>query len=307
LVALEGLSQYEWQVQPVWLAVAGAFYIAGLVPMAWFWHRTLAALGQPAPWSATLRAYFLGHMGKYVPGKAMAVILRIAAVRKWVPNMRIAIISTMLETLTMMAVGAFLAAAFSAFFLRTRPDLAALALIVALAVVAPTLPPVVRRFALLNIGISKPSTADVDEVRQCELNDPAMDWKSKLSGVNYRLLLQGWFAALVCWMLLGLSLWATLRAVGVEELSPTSDLPRLVAAVAFAVVLGFASMLPGGIGVRDGVLVSLLAESCGPANALVATVLLRLIWLVSEFAVCVIIYTAAKWHGFLSVRPPHND
>ena len=64
----------------------------GLVPMAWFWHRTLAALGQPAPWRATLRAYFLGHLGKYVPGKAMAVILRVAAVRKWVPSMRIALI-----------------------------------------------------------------------------------------------------------------------------------------------------------------------------------------------------------------------
>ena len=125
--ALDQLSQHEWHVRPAWLVVAGALYAVGLVPMAWFWYRALASLGQPAPWSATLRAYFLGHLGKYVPGKAMAVILRVAAVRRWVPSMRIAIVSTMLETLTMMAVGAFLAAGISTFLLRSEPELAAIA------------------------------------------------------------------------------------------------------------------------------------------------------------------------------------
>jgi hypothetical protein len=119
---LEELSQHEWHVRPAWLIGAGVLYFLGLVPMAWFWSRTLAALSQSVPWSATLRAYFLGHLGKYVPGKAMAVILRIAAVRRWAPTMRIAILSIMLETLTMMAVGAFLAAALSAFLLRDLGD-----------------------------------------------------------------------------------------------------------------------------------------------------------------------------------------
>src|SRR5688572_23522163 len=123
--ALDQLSHYEWQVRPSWLIASGGLYLVGLSFMAWFWWRTLAALDHPTPWSTTLRAYFLGHLGKYVPGKAMSVILRVAAVRKWVPSLRIAILSTMLETLTMMAVGAFLASALSAFLLRSRPELAA--------------------------------------------------------------------------------------------------------------------------------------------------------------------------------------
>jgi uncharacterized membrane protein YbhN (UPF0104 family) len=53
-----------------------------------------------------------------------------------------------------------------------------------------------------------------------------------------------------------------LRAIGVEELHPIYELPRLVAAVALAVVAGFVSMLPGGLGVRDLALVQLLSESC---------------------------------------------
>jgi uncharacterized membrane protein YbhN (UPF0104 family) len=94
--------------------------------------------------------------------------------------------------------------------------------------------------------------------------------------------------------MLGLSLWATLRAIGVDELDAVRDLPRLVAAVALAVVLGFISMLPGGLGVRDAALIKLLAESCGAANALVATVMIRLVWLVSELIACVILYVGAK-------------
>jgi uncharacterized membrane protein YbhN (UPF0104 family) len=273
-VALERLADYEWQVQPAWLVVAGTLYIIGLVPMAWFWYRTLSALGHPAPWGVTLRGYFLGHLGKYVPGKAMAVILRVAAVQRWLPIMRLAIISVMVETLTMMAVGAFLAAALSAYLLRNKPEFAAVALLTAVAVGMPTTPPVVRWLARFRIN--------------------SEDAASNLTGINIRLLIEGWSAALVCWLFLGLSLWATLRAIGVAELSPMHDLPRLVAAVALAVVAGFVSMLPGGLGVRDLALVELLSESCGPTNALVAAVLLRLVWLVSESTACVILYIAAK-------------
>ncbi len=285
LKALDQLSQHEWHVHPTWLVAAGGLYAFGLMPMAWFWHRALASLGQPTPWAATLRAYFLGHLGKYVPGKAMAAILRIAAVRKWVPSMRIAIVSTMLETLTMMAVGAILAAALSIIVLRSKPELAALALVTAIAVGLPTLPPVARWLARIGIARLQQPTDD-------RSSNPT-DIESNLRGINLRLLVEGWLAAGVCWFFLGLSLWATLRAIGVN-ISPINDLPMLVAAVALAVVAGFISMLPGGLGVRDLALVQLLAESCGPANALVAAVLIRLVWLVSEVSVCVILYVAAR-------------
>jgi glycosyltransferase 2 family protein len=286
LNSLDQLSQHEWHVRPEWLLLAGVLYVVGLIPMAWFWYRALAALGQPAPWNATLRAYFFGHMGKYVPGKAMAVILRVATVRRWVPSMRLALVSTMLETLTMMAVGAFLAAAMSIFLLRSKPELAGLALVTAIAIALPTLPPIARWLARL--GVARMQSAPDD-------TSTSTDIDANLRGINFQLLMKGWSAALVCWIFLGLSLWATLRAIGVENLSPISDLPALVAAVAIAVVAGFISMLPGGVGVRDLALVQLLAETCGSANALVAAVLIRLVWLVSELATCVILYIVAKF------------
>ena len=286
--ALAQLSQHEWHVHPVWLLVSGAMYGLGLVPMGWFWRRTLAALGYPTPLLAALRAYFLGHLGKYVPGKAVSVILRVAAVRKWVPSMRVALVSSLIETLTMMAVGALLAAVMSAFVLRLDYIVSLAALGMACAAGAPTLPPIARLLASLGLARDRLQTDDD--------SSPASspDVAANLQRIDYRLLATGWCAAGVCWILVALSLWATLRAVGIDSLGPLRDLPLLIAAVAFSVVAGFMSQLPAGLGVRDALLMQLLVPACGEANALVVAVLMRLVWLVSEVVVCGILYIGAK-------------
>jgi glycosyltransferase 2 family protein len=276
----EKLSHYELHIQPGWLFAAGAIYALALAPMGWFWQRTLAALGCPTPLLSAMCGYFLGHLGKYVPGKAMSVILRVAAVRKWVPSMRIALLSTMLETLTMMAVGAMLAALMSIFVLRLEPIVSLAAVGMALAAGLPTLPPISRRLAKL--GVKRRGEAEVAEI------------ETTLRAIDFRLLAKGWFAATLCWVLQALSLWAMLRAIGVEDVSPIGDLPRLIAAVGFAVVAGFISQLPAGLGVRDALLMRLLIPICGEANALVAAVLMRLVWLLSEVVVYGILYIGVR-------------
>jgi uncharacterized membrane protein YbhN (UPF0104 family) len=296
--AWDKLSQHEWHVQPAWLIAAGALYALGLVPMAWFWWRALASLGQPAPWPATLRAYFVGHLGKYVPGKALAVILRVAAVGKWVKSIRVALVSTLLETLTMMAVGALLAAVLSMVVLKLEWTLSALALGIAAACAAPTIPPVARFLARIGALRLKQPTGIISQTNDdAGSNEQATKAGSEFDGIHLPLLASGWLASCVCWLLLGLSLGATLRAIGVTELNPVAQLPILVAAVTFAVVSGFASMLPGGLGVRDLLLMQLLAPHFGDANALVAAVLMRLVWLVSELCVCVILYVGVKFRS----------
>ena len=86
--------------------------------------------------------------------------------------------------------------------------------------------------------------------------------------------------------------------VGVETLEPVSSLPLLVAAVSLAVVGGFVSMLPGGFVVRDALLLELLSPTCGSANALIASVLLRLVWLVSELTICGILELVKRGRRF---------
>jgi uncharacterized membrane protein YbhN (UPF0104 family) len=296
--AVTQLSEQEWELRPAWLLVTGAVYVLGLVPVGWFGSRVFAALGYPTPLVAALRAYFLGHVGKYVPGKAIAVILRVAAVRKWVPSTRIVLIAVLVETLTMMAAGAFFAFVLSAFVLKSDPFISWIALGMAVGAGAPTLPPISRWLSALGVRRAQQKN---DESRLAGGADPteqqaddSADITSNLHGITFKLLAVGWIAASVYWVLMGVSLWSTLRAIGVDRVGLLADLPVLITAVSFAMVAGFASMLPGGIGVRDAVLMQLLVPVCGEVNAMVAAVLMRLVWLVSELITCGILYIGAR-------------
>lgn len=256
--------------------------------MGWFWWRALAAMRYPTPLGAAQLGYFLGHVGKYVPGKAMAVFLRLAAIRRWVPSTRIGLTSAVLETLTMMTVGGVLASVISILASRSNAFISLVALAMAIAVGVPTLPPVLRWLARFGVGWFKQ-----DDAAQLPLpNSTNID--DELSGIGFGLIAEGWFAAGIYWLLNGFSLWCMLRAIGVDELGLLSGWPMLIAATAFSQVAGFISMLPAGLGVRDAALMQLLVPICGDANALIIAILMRLVWLVSELVTCGILYVGVR-------------
>jgi glycosyltransferase 2 family protein len=288
--ALNTLAGQPWRVEPLWLVAAGLFYLAGAIPMAWFWWRVLAALGQHPGWWTTLHAYFLGHLGKYVPGKALVVVIRVGLLRPRVRSVRLTLASVLVETLTLMAVGAALGAALSGFVLHLDGRVTAIALVMAVVAVVPTFPFVARRLA-------GKAVADLREIEAHQESSADAATAMRL-GITYPLLASGWIAAVACWTLWGLSLWATMRGVGVETLEPLGSLPLVVAAVSLAVVGGFVSMLPGGLVVRDALLLELLSPTCGSANALVASVMLRLVWLVSELIICGILELVKRGRRF---------
>ncbi len=270
-----------------WFAVACASYIMGTLPCWLFWHQTLRAMGQkPTLWE-TFRAYYIGHLGKYVPGKAMVVVLRTGWIRNERVDTTVAATSVFVETLTMMAVGAFVAALILA--VSFRGHWAQLALAVALMLLAgiPTVPPIFRRL-----------------VRWAQVKRANPNIETALNGLNYPLMAFGWVMIGGGWLVLGLGLWATLMAMtsaGPAYPQPTlSDVPIATACTALAIVAGFLSLIPGGLGVRELVLIPLLAprfataEGSGEVEAFITAVLLRLAWLVSEVTISTILYLASR-------------
>ena len=92
-----------------WLALAGLLYLAGLAFSAWYWRRLLGQLDREPPWYATLRAYYVGHLGKYVPGKAWAVVLRATLIHASGTSVGLAALTTFYEVLVTMASGVLVA------------------------------------------------------------------------------------------------------------------------------------------------------------------------------------------------------
>lgn len=279
--AIDDLNAVGWRPRNLdfgRLTLAGLVYLAGLAPTGVFWWRVLHRLGQrPGIWE-TLRAYFIGHLGKYVPGKALVVILRAGLIRSERVDTGIAAAAVFCETLTMMAVGAFVGGAVVLILFRDQLWLVALAVGLMFAAGVPTVPPVFVRLARL-AGVGKRSPQIVE----------------RLARLDYPTLGSGWGLNLVGWLLVGLSLWLTVQAAGFAVPGRmTHEWIVCTGAAALAVVAGFASLIPGGFGVRDAVLLVLLVPTFGQAGALVATVVARLVWLVAEVAISIILYVGRR-------------
>jgi uncharacterized membrane protein YbhN (UPF0104 family) len=285
--AWKQVDEHPWQLDFRWLGVAGVFYVSALFACGVFWYRALRALEQDARFLETMRAYYIGHLGKYVPGKAMVVVLRATLLRSHRVDTGIAAATVFLETLTWMTVGSFLAAAYLAVHLRQQHFYLLGAIGLMLVAGLPTCPPVFIRLARrAGVGRSNPVTL------------------GKLRQLKYRTMAAGWALMIVGWTLMGLTFWATLRAMAVPMNNPLGDLPLCTAATALATVVGFIMVfIPAGLGVREAALAVLMTPylmQVTPDPELVAWVgaaLFRLVTVVSDVAISGIVYVAClpKW------------
>ena len=268
------LSELDWRPRQLnlgLLAGSATLYLLGLAPAGVYWWQLLRKLGQHPRLSRTLRAYYVGHLGKYVPGKALVVILRAALVRSEHVQGRVAATAVFCETLTMMAVGAFVGGAVVAALFRQHLWLMLLALGLMVAAGLPTLPAVFNRLVKLARRGGQASDVEIH--------------------FNVRTLASGWLANLIGWPLIGASLLMTVHASGFGNSDRIMhEWVVCTGAAALAVVAGFASLIPGGLGVRGAVLMVFLKPTFGEAGALVATIVARLVWLVAEAVISIILY-----------------
>jgi uncharacterized membrane protein YbhN (UPF0104 family) len=236
----------------------------------------MRALGAAPTAAQTLRSYYIGHLGKYVPGKAMVIVLRAGLLRDRGVDPLLAAVTIFYETLTSMAVGAFLSAAIVGLWYRENWPLVLLALAMMAAAGLPTAPPLFRWLAK-RLGVGKRSPELID----------------RLAAMPTSVVLSGWITISFGWLLMGLSLWAARQSIGVGSTELAAELPRYTASVALATVAGFVSFIPGGFGVREAVLMESLTlgqARDAEATALVSAVLLRLVWLLSELIISGILY-----------------
>ena len=275
-----------WQLDPFWLGIAALLYLGGTLPLVFFWHRSLRAVGCRPRFIETMRAYCVGSLGRYVPGKALVLVLRTRLLYSERSGATATTVSIFLETLTMMAVGAFLASLMLVFWLddhlRDYPFLLPLAIGLLLLAGLPTWPAIFRRI-VLRLG-----TARLDETIE-----------QRLSGIRFSLMVSGWLCMVIAWILFAGSLWSVVRGMGLEREVSGDSFPYFLAAITMAVVAGFLSLIPGGAGVREYMITVILGHfyfaevlelPFAAATALLAAVLLRMIWLAVEFLLAVTLY-----------------
>jgi uncharacterized membrane protein YbhN (UPF0104 family) len=233
------IQQVHWEPHYLLLILSGICYAVAYIPAAIFWRHAMRTLGQQPGVYETFRAYYIGHLGKYVPGKAMVLVIRPGLLNHKRTKISAAAASVFVETMTMMAVGAFVAATIVLFWFRQDGHhidhenwLMLLTVGIMCGTMLPILPPVFHFVA-----------------KKCRV---------ELEGLRFRTLAVGWMLNIPVWIMLGVSYWLTMQGLGMQSNAAFHDILFCTLAVSMAMVFGFATPIPGGLGARELVGVFLL-------------------------------------------------
>jgi hypothetical protein len=278
LLSSEELSQHTLTLRFEYLLPAGLLDLGAHTIWATFFVQLVRYEGDAVAWRTGVRAYFVSQFGKYVPGKAWVLFLRVLLLRRAGVHPAVVGVTATYETLTSMAAGAVLGVCllpWTGVGDRVEETVGP-ALWIGLAAVA-CLP--------LVLGTLNRIAARVAQKRRGPDVRP-------LPSPSVGLLARGLLQDALGWCLLGLSLWVTVQAVvpRPSALSGTAFL-QCLAAVAVSYVAGFVVLVsPGGLGAREAVLLVMLTgplrESAGQALAAplaaVVAIVLRLVWTAFE-------------------------
>lgn len=294
-------------VSPFWLMMSGTAYLAGWLPSVWFTRRLLAESEHQTGWFSMARAYYCGHLGKYVPGKAAVVLIRAVLLRDSGVPFGAAALATVAETLALMGTGLALTLALATHalpetawerlpqslqWLNESPGFVTLLIVVGVLVTVPAVTGAAGRIAgslARRTVVGQAQTSAGGDGGRAAAGAASEDWTLRLSA---GLLIQGLLLFCAAWFLHGLSLWCVLRAIGDLAFSADVWLICTVAAAGGTSIGFFVLIAPGGLGVREGLIFAAVAPLTGAPLAGAASVLLRGVWIAAELLLSGVLYVS---------------
>jgi uncharacterized membrane protein YbhN (UPF0104 family) len=231
-----------------WGILAVASFCGSLLTAAIVWRWIAHRMGDRSPTVPLLGAYTFSQMGKYI-FKVALLLMRIERAKRFGMPAGLCTLSTLLENALYMISGALVgmvAIMELAHDLSPRQALLLWPVTIAavLGLAAACYPPLFYR--LVNSLLRKMKKPEV----------PREQWLSLPT------LLAAVAAFLPCWIFGGLALWASLCAVQPAGLAESWWFPG---AYALSVIVGMASLLPGGAGVREALLLAAVTVELTPA------------------------------------------
>lgn len=236
---------------PAWLLVGLVVAMLGMGVIAWVWRLLVIRLGSDLPVVQALRGFFVGQLGKYVPGGVWVIVGQGEGARREGVSGPVAYMATGLASVTAYVAAGLVAAAtlVTAGSLLGPLDDGVTWLVIGVAAVGPIgllglHPAVLGGLVELARRVTK---------RPLELE--VLPWRTSAGLVARQL---------ATWLLVGAATWLTVVALG-------GDLPfdQVLLATCVSWTAGFLFLpVPGGIGVREAAFVAVLGGT--PLAATVA-------------------------------------
>jgi len=227
------------------------------------WWFTLRALGQPVAWLGSARSHCLSNLAKYLPGYAWQLLGKAYLTKQMgVPNRAVGL-GIFLELLLLLLTGFFFGLILlphdlvfqcsnSQALIRLLPYIRVLALVLLCGF------PLIISIILKNRFGSHPEMHIV----------PSMVWAAALT-------------SLLAWLFFGLAFW--LMGASLTPL-PYSKIPLFIFTLTTSLIISLLTIfVPGGIGVRESVMVFILSTTYISAPvAVIVAALSRLVVILSE-------------------------
>jgi uncharacterized membrane protein YbhN (UPF0104 family) len=262
----------DWRFAPI----AVVALIGNMLTSALVWRWLASKMGHRGHTLGLIAAYTFSQMGKYVPGKVALLLMRIERAARYGMPKRTVTLSTLLENMIFMISGGLTGMVAIAHVAgELRPAMQALVWPVTLAMVIILTTACHPRvfYGLVNRVLVKMKRVPVTK-------------EDQLSSSTLTRALLGF---LPCWIFGGIAMWATTCC-----LHPTNiaNVGWFAGAYALSVIIGMASLFPGGIGVREVVLGAAITLQLTPVMghdkaailALVAVALQRFYQVIVEVA-----------------------
>ena len=245
--ALEGAA-------PGWLVLGAVLAVVGMTAIAVPWRRAIQLLGDDLPMGQVIRRYFVGEIGKYLPGGVWPILGRGELARRWGVRRAAAYGSVLLSLLALYLAAMFVVVAGLPTLLAGGDGTGPIAVLLLLPLGLVALHPRVLRAAV----------SVVERFTRRHVDLPIPPWRSSV--------------ALVCryvpaWLAIGAATWAVARS-----LDPSAGLLEIGTAATLSWLVGFVLVpVPGGVGVREAAFVA-AAGSLDPGIAAAVAVAARLIF-----------------------------
>jgi uncharacterized membrane protein YbhN (UPF0104 family) len=283
----KALLDFDWRLAPgSFVAAIVLFAVAPFVQAVSFWLM-LRLLGLDARLSEALLLWMRSFLLRYAPSGALQLVIRIRERRRFAASTRDVWLVSGYENLATLCAGAFVCIAAFALAGGWPPLLAIVIAGVALVVAIAVRPAFFRRWArtfLARRGLEIPSL---------------------LRGRQLALVI---LLNTVGWLTTGGAVYLLVRAL-VTHLNASPV--WLTAVYSFAWLVGFVvPLLPGGLGLREGALVALLASRIGAGPATAVALALRLVATLGELlaiGVTEAVYGVLRLLGLTAPLPVSED
>jgi glycosyltransferase 2 family protein len=270
------VRSYNWDFDPVFMILSLLVFAAGYAFLAWIWGKVLGYVGCGVSFKAAFDIYFIGNLGRYLPGKVWTIAgTALMAERRGICPVTAGTASVFAQGYSIISSFVF----FCMFFILRKIQLpgarfewAALAL-VAFTVVF-MVPSNMERAVNLMLSLVRRPTVKLGLT------------------VGKASKIVGWY--FLSWLTFGIAFWLFVISVtGDRDINPLF----LAGAYAVAYVLGFlAFFVPGGLGVREGLLSVLLSSVIPMGVALLIAFLLRLVVTLIELGCVLVIIFPHIWN-----------